>query len=128
MIRLPDEVTELSAEIVWGEDRRIIFLTGAEKKFLYNGTNLTRTIRLVNEELETEFCSIAKPIRKLDLPVIVAINGDAVGIGLELALACDIGIATKRCHFGLPHIMSGLILWDLGNQRLSRLIGRGESV
>jgi enoyl-CoA hydratase/carnithine racemase len=60
--------------------------------------------------------------------VIAAINGDATGQGLELALACDIRVATEASHFGLPHIKKGLIPWDGGTQRLSRLVGSGKTL
>jgi enoyl-CoA hydratase len=51
-----------------------------------------------------------------------------MGQGLELALACDIRIASETSYFGMPHIKSGLIPWDGGTQRLSRLVGRGKAL
>jgi enoyl-CoA hydratase/carnithine racemase len=60
--------------------------------------------------------------------VIAAISGDAIGQGLELALACDIRIASEASRFGLPQIESGVIPWDGGTQRLSRLVGKGKAL
>ena len=52
----------------------------------------------------------------------------AIGQGLELALACDIRIASETSRFGLPQIEAGHILWDGGTQRLSRLVGKGKAL
>jgi enoyl-CoA hydratase len=72
--------------------------------------------------------SWAGPVAKLDIPVIMAINGYAVGQALELALACDMRIASIVSGFGLPHINAGVIPWDGGTQRLSRLIGKSNAL
>jgi enoyl-CoA hydratase len=128
MVRLRDEMTELCAEIVWDEDIRIIILTGAGEKSFTMGTNLTGIVARVNEELEIELWSITKSIPKLDRPVIAAITVDAIGQGLELALACDIRIASETSHFGLPQIKYGLIPEDGGTQRLSRLVGNSKAL
>lgn len=60
-------------------------------------------------------------------PVIAAINGDAIDQGLELALACDLRVASSSARLGLTHITRGLIPWDGGTQRLPRLIGLGRA-
>ena len=72
--------------------------------------------------------SLAGPIAGLDVPVIAAITGDAVGRGLEMALACDVRIASESSVFGMPQLESGLVPWDGGTQRLSRLVGRGKAL
>jgi enoyl-CoA hydratase len=72
--------------------------------------------------------SVAEPIAKMDRPVIAAINGDAIGQGLEMALACDIRVASESSHFALNQIKAGLIPWDGGTQRLTRLVGRGKAL
>ena len=69
-----------------------------------------------------------KSIVDLIIPSIAAINGDAIGIGLELALACDLRICTETAHFAMNHIMYGGIPWDGGTQRLSRIVGRGKAM
>jgi enoyl-CoA hydratase/carnithine racemase len=60
--------------------------------------------------------------------VIAAISGDVIGQGLELALACDLRIASETSHFGLPQIKTGHLPSDGGTQRLSRLVGRGKGL
>ena len=64
----------------------------------------------------------------MECPVIAAINGDAIGVGFELALACDIRIASANARFSLPHIGKGLIPSDGATQRLPRLIGRARAM
>jgi len=71
---------------------------------------------------------LAESMAKLDCPIIAAINGDAVGQALELALACDLRIAQEDSQFALPQIQADLIPWDGGTQRLPRLVGRGKAM
>jgi enoyl-CoA hydratase/carnithine racemase len=58
----------------------------------------------VSEEGRIRFWSLAEPIAKLDPPIIVGINGDAIGQGLELVLGCDLRIASETSHFKLLRI------------------------
>jgi len=71
---------------------------------------------------------VAASLASLEKPVIAIINGDALGEGLELALACDVRIAVPDAHFGLPEITTGLIPSDGGTQRLPRIVGRGKAL
>ncbi len=64
----------------------------------------------------------------LDRPVIAAINGKAIGTGLELALSCDLRIASDTACFGLPQLSQGFIPWDGGSQRLPRIVGRARAL
>ena len=64
----------------------------------------------------------------LKQPVIAAIKGDALGLGLELALACDVRIGTKGARFGVPAVSKGLIPSAGGTQRLPRLVGQGKAM
>lgn len=72
--------------------------------------------------------SLATPVALLDCPVIAAINGSAVGMGLELALACDVRIASRSARFSLPGIRFGRLPQDGATQRLPRLIGRSAAM
>jgi enoyl-CoA hydratase/carnithine racemase len=61
-------------------------------------------------------------------PTIAVLNGDATGIGLELALACDLRLAKAGAQFGLPHVAEGLIPFCGGTQRLPRIIGQSRAL
>ena len=128
MARLSDEMTEVCAEIIWDEEGRVIVITGSGEKSFSLATGLNKMVSGAREEEEMKFFSIAEPIAKIDRPVIAAINGDALGQGLEMALACDIRIAAETFRFGLTQINAGLIPWDGGTQRLTRLVGRGKAL
>jgi len=64
----------------------------------------------------------------LPQPVICAINGDASGAGLELALACDVRVAAEGATFSEPEVSMGLLPLAGGTQRLPRLVGRGKAL
>lgn len=68
---------------------------------------------------------VADSISALRMPVVVAINGNALDHVLELALAADLRIARSDSHFGLTHLSRGALPWDGGIQRLTRLVGPG---
>lgn len=66
---------------------------------------------------------VAATLATMTKPIIAAINGDAIGQGLELALACDIRVVALEAHLGFPQISKSLLPWDGGTQRLRRIIG-----
>ena len=70
----------------------------------------------------------SKSIAGLSVPSIAAINGDALGGGLELALACDLRVAAEGARLGFPDTSNGLIPSGGGTQRLPRLVGRGKAL
>jgi len=122
------ELSEVSNEINSDDELRVVVITGP-----IQDSKLTEDrpfINLVGEEGEsiTEPLFVAGPIADLDRPVIMGIGGAAIGLGLELALACDIRIAAETAQFGFPHIKEGLIPWDGGTQRLSRVVGKAKAM
>jgi len=128
MARLSDELTELLTEITWDEEVRVIVITGSGEKSFCLGAGLNGTFSGTGEKEGRRFLSVAEPIAQIDRPVIAAIQGDAIGQGLEMVLACDIRIAGETSRFGLTQIKEGLIPWDGGTQRLVRLVERGRAL
>ncbi len=124
--RLSDELRAVSAEAALDDEIRVIVLTGAgENTFSFE---TEQAFPEGSQEEGRKFWPMAEPIAGMDRPVIAAINGDAIGQGLEMALACDIRIAVEASHFGLTQIRAGSIPWDGGTQRLTRLVGRGKAL
>jgi len=70
----------------------------------------------------------AAAVAGIDRPVIAAINGDALGEGLEIALSCDIRLASNKARLGLPQITRSRTPVDGGTQRLPRIVGRGKAL
>ena len=70
-----------------------------------------------------EQLQVASSLAALPIPVIVAVNGDALDHGLELALAGDLRVAATNATFGLTDLSRGVLPWDGGTQRLPRLVG-----
>lgn len=70
----------------------------------------------------------ADAVAAIECAVIAAINGDAVGRGLEIALAADIRIASDRSRLSLPQVAGGYIPTDGGTQRLPRIVGKGKAL
>jgi enoyl-CoA hydratase/carnithine racemase len=67
-------------------------------------------------------------VASLSKPVIAALNGDALGAGLELALACDIRVSRDDARFGFPQVREGMIPMAGGTQRLPRIIGQAKAL
>jgi enoyl-CoA hydratase/carnithine racemase len=67
-------------------------------------------------------------LERLKIPTIAAINGTALGGGMELALACDLRVAVEKATFGLPEVDLAIMPGNGGTQRLSRLIGLAKAL
>jgi enoyl-CoA hydratase len=126
-VRLSYKLIDLCAEVAQDDYTWVIIFTGGKKNSFHIECGLT--VSAVREEGRgTPLLFLAESIAKLEQPTIAAIQGDAIGQGLELALACDIRIASQTSRFSLPHIQRRLIPWDGGTQRLARLIGKGKAL
>ena len=116
---------ELAATVEWVRDDervRVVVVTG-EGSVFSGGTEES-----VREVLGGEggLPGASGHIARLAMPVIAAVNGDALGLGLELALACDLRVASEESNFAMDQIRYGMMPWDGGTQRLPRLVGRGR--
>lgn len=132
----PDSVIQLHAiwqKISSDSDIRVVILTGAGDRSFCTGADLKKTIPPIESFAETHFgslCATATTMANLHTgkPVIGAINGFALGGGLELALQCDIRIASERASFGLPEVCIGSIPGAGGTQRILRAVGQSDAM
>ena len=143
-----ESIAIISMEDADSRDRIIVEL-GGEFEEVRNHIRKNKKIRVVIITGKTTFCRendqtpfplrerIDEMIRYLSLnsiaeevnrPIIAAIHGDALGHGLELALACDMRICSDSAHFAMNHLTYGDIPRDGGTQRLSRVVGRGKAM
>ncbi len=125
---LSDELSLVCSKISSDASIRVVVVTGSLDNAFSLGEDLIADVSEIEQATEIDSCALAEPIAGISQPVIAGINGNAVGPGLELALACDIRIGTETSLFGLPHIRVGGMPSDGGAQRLSRLVGKGKAL
>jgi enoyl-CoA hydratase/carnithine racemase len=116
--RMADELADVCQTIQRDEKIRVVIIKG-EGNVFSTGSDL--------EEWDAK-CDASGFIARLEPVTIAAIDGVAMGEGLELALACDIRVASDRASFCLPHTAHGLIPSGGGTQRLPRLVGKGKAL
>jgi len=108
---------------------RCIVLTGNDKAFAA-GADIKETfvgatpVSMLAQDLTSKW----EVIRKTKKPIIAAVSGFALGGGCELAMICDIIVASETAKFGQPEINLGLLPGYAGSQRLPRLVGRGRAL
>lgn len=111
-------------------DIKLIIITGEGKAFVA-GADISE-MQGKNMQEGEEFSKLGQRVfdrlENLDIPVIAAINGFALGGGCELAMACDFRIASEKAKFGQPEVNLGIIPGYAGTQRLSRLVGLGNAL
>ncbi len=130
---LAQELEDVCRGINQDENIYVVIITGAGDRVFCGGCELERLVHAgdtiaYSHPSALARVDIATAIAAIDQPVIAAINGDALGQGLELALSCDVRLASQRARFGLPQVASGLLPTGGGTQRLPRLIGRGKAL
>lgn len=113
-------------------DTRLIILTGSGEKAFVAGADIAEFADFSVEEgvqLAAQGQDILfNFVQNLRVPVIAAINGFALGGGLELAMACHIRVASDNARMGLPEVSLGVIPGYGGTQRLPQLIGKGRAL
>jgi enoyl-CoA hydratase/carnithine racemase len=111
-----------------GADRslRAVVLTGAGDRAFCAGADLKERARMGDEEVHAFHRGLRDALRGLERApqvFVAAINGAALGGGLELALACDLRVAAEGAELGLPEVALGIIPGGGGTARLPRLVG-----
>jgi enoyl-CoA hydratase/carnithine racemase len=111
------ELGEACERIAWDEGARVVLLA-------FNGQLQEPS----PADSVSGNSSLVEPVSRLKQPVIAAIRGDAFGLGLELALACDLRFGTENARFGFLQIGQGRMPHSGGTQRLPRLIGQSRAM
>jgi enoyl-CoA hydratase len=129
-----ETIEELSKAILLAESDssiRVIILTGAGEKSFVAGADIKEFAHfnsLQGSELAKSGQNLLfNVIENLSKPVIAAINGFALGGGLELAMAAHIRVASSNAILGLPEVSLGVIPGYGGTQRLAQLVGKGKA-
>ena len=122
------EIEDVLLDIAKDEEMNVAVLTGAGKHFSVGGDVKEMKTSFVDHsfipaiKMDTAYRIIANMLN-LQKPIIAAVNGQAVGLGANLALLCDVVIASKNARFGDPHIKLGLVTGDSGALIWPLLIG-----
>ncbi|MEM2869482.1 MAG: enoyl-CoA hydratase-related protein [Thermoplasmata archaeon] len=140
LVNRPDQLNALNGavfrdlegvleELEGDREVRAVILTGEGRAFIA-GADIKDMSSMPPEKIR-EFTELGQRVLRrlegLGKPVIAAINGFALGGGLETALACDIRIASERARLGLPEVRLGIFPGLGGTQRLTRLIGKSRA-
>lgn len=129
--QLTSELKMVLETIENDESLRVLLITGAGDKAFVAGADINELVirdARIGRKVSKERQDLFSRIENLAIPVIAAVNGYALGGGLELAMACSIRICSDRARFGAPEVKLGIIPGDGGTQRLPRLIGLGRAM
>lgn len=109
---------------------RVVVITGAGEKSFIAGADISEFTgqTAVSQRSVFQEATLFNSIDNFPKPVIAMINGFCLGGGCEIALACDLRIASEKAKLGQPEINLGIIPGGGGTQRLTRLIGEGKSM
>ena len=121
-VAMRNEFPDIFRELDHDEGVRVVVIRGAGGKAFSAGGDVAEFLTLAPADLELwgDTLTAAERCRK---PVIAAIDGYTMGAGLELAVACDFRIATRRSEFAFPEVRLGMIPGSGGTQRAMRLVG-----
>jgi enoyl-CoA hydratase len=129
-IKTREEGAALIEELRNDESINVLVLTGAGDKAFIAGADIAefagRTAHMQRDVMVQR--SLFNAVDTFPKPVIAMVNGYCLGGGCEIALACDIRIASENASFGQPEINLGIIPGGGGTQRLTRLVGEGKAM
>jgi len=130
--RMVGELGAAFADLDADETVRAVILTGSGEKAFAAGADIGELHALRSAvdgaNLSRSGHALTQAMERMRKPIIAAINGFALGGGCELALACDIRIASENARFAQPEVNLGLIPGFGGTQRTARLLGRGMAL
>ena len=121
-------ITETLAELAENEDVQVLVFTGAGDKAFVAGADINElAVRTPKDGLRATMQGVYEKVEQFPKPTIAAVNGYAFGGGHELALACDIRVASTNAQFALPETGLGIMPAAGGTQRLAKLVGLGRA-
>lgn len=124
------ELADALDELREDAEIRVVILTGAGEKAFVAGADINEFAgrTAVQQRAVMKAKSIFTAAEEFPKPLIAMINGFCLGGGCELALSCDLRLASDRARFGQPEINLGIIPGGGGTQRLTRLVGEGKAM
>lgn len=128
--RMYEELGQVAEELNADPEIKVVIITGSGDKAFAAGLDVKEVEgKSVTDMKDFWACSrdASARVAGIEKPVIAAINGLALGGGLEMALCCDLRIASEGVRFGQPEVTLGIIPGGGGTQRLSRLIGAARA-
>jgi len=129
-IKTREEGAALIEELRTDDSVNVVIITGAGDKAFIAGADIAefagRSAQMQRDVMVQR--SLFNAIDTFPKPVIAMVNGYCLGGGCEIALACDIRIASTNASFGQPEINLGIIPGGGGTQRLTRLVGEGRAM
>jgi enoyl-CoA hydratase len=131
-LQMLDELSGAFAELDADETVRAVILTGTGPKAFAAGADISELNALPSaraaEAQARKGQALTRALERMHVPVIAAVNGFALGGGCELAMACDIRIASENARFGQPEVNLGILPGYGGTQRTARLVGEGMAM
>lgn len=126
--RVMQEITDALAELDADPAIRCLVVTGNERAFAAGADIKDMATATAVEMLERNWIAYWDRIKKITKPVIAAVSGYAFGGGCELAMACDLIVASESAQFAQPEINLGVIPGAGGTQRLTRALGKSKAM
>jgi len=127
-----DELDQALTEAEADKSVRVVILTGSGPKAFVAGADIKEFAHFSVEEGKALSADghdkLFNHVERLNKPVIAAVNGFALGGGLELAMSCHLRVASDNAKLGLPEVGLGVIPGYGGTQRLARLVGKGKAM
>jgi enoyl-CoA hydratase/carnithine racemase len=125
-LELTRSLDQALAEIEADEEVRCVILTGTGDRAFCAGSDVKEFESLQGRVGEGKLLlekAVYRRLARLPVPIIAAVQADALGGGLELALCCDLRVADERAKLGLPEVRLGVMPGSGGTQRLPRVVG-----
>jgi enoyl-CoA hydratase/carnithine racemase len=124
------EIAAFCASAEEDEQVSLLVLAGSADVFCHGLAYVTEGGISAAQAIHAQFGTLHAPkaLAAITKPTLAAINGDALGVGLEMALACDLRVSTLGAHFGFPQIADGLMPCGGGTQRLPRIVGQAKAL